>query len=124
MKSNIGARKFPELDWILCGRQKILIFWRVFTYLYKQSQVSNDLDVNKHIWLYNFLNWPEFNAETHKMMKEDVDCLIAIRTDTMSVGVDLSCVEDVLILDNPEDVDDLFQKYGWVGHNKKCITDA
>jgi hypothetical protein len=131
MKSNIGGRKFPELDWILRGRRKTLIFcrtihlgWRVFTYLYKQSQVSNDPDVNKRIRLYNSLNWPEFNAETRKMMEEDVDCLIAIGTDTMSVGVDLSCVEDVLVLDDPEDVDDLFQKYGRVGRNKKRVTDA
>jgi superfamily II DNA/RNA helicase len=57
-------------------------------------------------------------------MEEDVDCLIAIGTDTMSVGVDLSCVEDVVAVDDPEDVDDLFQKYGRVGSNKKRVTDA
>jgi hypothetical protein len=57
-------------------------------------------------------------------MEEDVDSLIAIGTDTMSVGIDLSCVEDVVAVDNLEDVDDLFQKYGRVGRNKKCVTDA
>ena len=29
----------------------------------------------------------------------------------MSAGVDLSCVEDVVVVDDPEDIDDLFQKY-------------
>jgi Lhr-like helicase len=63
-------------------------------------------------------------TETRKLIEEDVDCPIAIGTDTMSVGVDLSCFEDVVAVDDPEDVDDLFQKYGRVGHNKKCVTDA
>ena len=42
----------------------------------------------------------------------------------MSVGVDLSCFEDVVAVDDLEDVDDLFQKYGRVGRNKKRVTDA
>jgi len=58
------------------------------------------------------------------MMEEDVDCLIAIGTDTMSVGVDLSCVEDVLVLDILEDVDDLFQKFSRVGRNRNRVTGA
>lgn len=55
MKSSMGGKNFPELDWILRGRRKTLIFcrtihlgWRVFCYLYKQAQASNDPNVNKH----------------------------------------------------------------------------
>jgi hypothetical protein len=58
------------------------------------------------------------------MMEDDNLCLITIGTDTMSVGVDLSCIQDMLIIYDPEDVDDLFQKFGWVGRNRACITDA
>jgi hypothetical protein len=58
------------------------------------------------------------------MMEEDADCLITIGTEMMSVGVNFSCVEDVIVIGDPEDVDDLFQKFGQVGRNKVLVTNA
>jgi superfamily II DNA/RNA helicase len=128
MMSGMGGTKFPELDWVLREKRKMLIFcrtihlgYRVKKYLCKQS---DDLNADLHIRLYNALNWSEFNAETRRMMEEDADCLITIGTDMMAVGVDLSCVEDVIVIGEPEDVDDLFQKFGRVGCNKVLITNA
>jgi hypothetical protein len=128
MMSGMGGKKFPELDWVLRGKRKTLIFcrtihlgYRIKKYLCKQS---DNLDADKYIRLYNALNWPELNAETRKMMEEDAYCQITIGTDTMSVGVDLSCVEDVIVIGEPEDVDDLFQKFGRVGRNKELVTNA
>jgi Lhr-like helicase len=57
-------------------------------------------------------------------MEEDSTCLIVIGMDTMSVGVDISCIEDVIVIREPEDVDDLFQKFGQVGWDKLRIMDA
>jgi Helicase conserved C-terminal domain len=128
MKSGMGGRKFPELDWVLREKRKTLIFcrtihlgWRIHKYLCEQS---DDPKAEKHIRLYNALNAPTFNAETRKMMEENDMCLITVGTDTMSVGVDLSCIRDVLIIGEPEDVDDLFQKFGRAGRNRTLVTDA
>jgi hypothetical protein len=128
MKSGMGGRKFPELDWVLREKQKTLIFcqtihlgWHIHKYLCEQS---DNPEAEKHIRLYNALNTPGLNAETHQMMEDDKLCLITIGTDTMSVGVDLSCIQDTLIIGDLEDVDDQFQKFGWVGHNRAHITDA
>jgi len=129
MYSGIGGKKFPELDWVLREKRKTLIFcrtinlgWRLFEYLC--GQPSDVVDVEKHIRLYNSLNWPEFNNQTRKWMEEDPACLIAIGTDTMSVGVDISTVEDILILAEPEDADDFVQKAGRPGRNREVVSDA
>ena len=58
------------------------------------------------------------------MMEEVNICLITVGMDTMSMGVDLSCIQDVLIIGEPEDVDDLFQKLGGAGRNRTLVTDA
>jgi superfamily II DNA/RNA helicase len=128
MKSRMGGRKFPELNWVLREKWKTLIFcqtihlgWHIHKYL---CEHSDDPEAEKHITLYNALNTPTFNAETRRMMEEDNTCLITIGTDTMSVGVNLSCIQDVLIIGEPEDVDDLFQKLGRVGCNRLLVTDA
>ena len=131
LKSGMGGNKFPELKWVLENQRKTLIFcrtihlgWRLYTYLHAETKASGDLDPNKRIRLYNSLNWPDFNAKTRELLEEDVACQIAIGTDTMSVGVDLSCIEDVLVIGEPEDVDDLFQKFGRVGRDKMRVTDG
>ena len=128
MKSGLGGKKFPELDWVLAKKRKTLIFcrtihlgWRVRKYLVEKS---DDPNADEHIRLYNALNSANFNAETRTLMEEDSTCLIAIGTDTMSVGVDISCIEDVIVIGEPEDVDDLFQKFGRVGRDKLRIMDA
>lgn len=128
MKSNFGGKKFPELDWVLPAQRKTVIFcksihlgYRVNAYLHEQAAID-DWDPDKRIRMYNALNWPDYNAETRQLMEDDPDCQIAIGTDTMSVGVDISCVEDVIIIGEPEDVDDLFQKFGRVGRDRTRVT--
>lgn len=53
----------------------------------------------------------------------DPDCLIIIGTDTLSVGVDFSQVRDIIIIGEPEDVDDMFQKFGRAGRDRAIVTD-
>lgn len=130
MKSGMGGRKFPELDWILAEKKKTLIFartihlgWRIFTYLCTRFPPGTS-DANKRIRLYNSLNSAEFNAETREFMENNPSCVIVIGTDTMSVGVDLSCIQDVVVVGEPEDIDDLMQKFGRIRPNKDRIGGA
>lgn len=57
-------------------------------------------------------------------MEEDDNVQIVIGTDTMSVGVDLTCVRDIVIIDKPEDVDDLLQKFDWIHSSKGLGVDG
>ncbi|KAI0361859.1 P-loop containing nucleoside triphosphate hydrolase protein [Trametes cingulata] len=62
-----GARAFayPELDWVLTGNRRIIIFcptialgFRVATYLRARSEGLEDLD--KRIRMYNSVNWASY----------------------------------------------------------------
>ena len=128
MKSGFGGQTFPELDWILQERCKTLIFcrtinlgFRVYTYLYYQS--VDDSGIGNRIRLYNALNWPTYNEKTRELMDNDAVCQIVIGTDTLSVGVDIGSVQDVIVLDEPEDIDDLFQKFGRPGRDRNRVKD-
>ncbi|KZP11416.1 hypothetical protein FIBSPDRAFT_962285 [Athelia psychrophila] len=46
-----------------------------------------------------------------------------LELNTLSVGVDLSKVRDVIIIGEPEDVDDMFQKFGRAGRDREIVTD-
>jgi superfamily II DNA helicase RecQ len=129
MKSGLGGKKFLELDRVMDENRKSLIFcrtihlgWRLHAYL--RGRASDDSNIHKRIRLYNSLNWPEHNSDTRKLMEDDADCLIVIGTDTLSVGVDLSCVEDVIVIGEPEDIDDLIQKFGRVGRDRTRVLNA
>lgn len=49
---------------------------------------------------------------------------VRVATDTLSVGVNLPHVEDVVIVGEPRDVNDIVQKVGRVGHDWKVVKDA
>ena len=96
----------------------------MFAYLYYLAlDHCPDGDAIKLIRLYNALNWPSYNEETRKLMENDPDCQIAIGTDSLSVGVDIDNVQDVIVLDEPEDIDDLVQKFGRPGRDLDLVKD-
>jgi superfamily II DNA/RNA helicase len=123
VKTGFGGQTFSDLSWILQGKHKTIIFcctfnlgFRVFAYLYYLAlETDPKTDPDKHIHLYNALNWPTYNQQTQELMEVDSDCQIAIGTNSLSVGVDISNVQDIIILDEPEDIDDLVQKFGQPG---------
>src|ERR1700720_4736125 len=88
-------------------------------YAYLCYQAVDDPSIEKRIRLYNALNWPTYNEKTRELMDNDAMCQIVIGTDTLLVGVDIGSVQDVIILDEPEDIDDLFQKFGQPGRDRK-----
>jgi hypothetical protein len=64
-----------------------------------------------------------YNEKTRELMDNDTVCQIVIGTDTLLVGVDIGSVQDVIVLDEPEDIDDLFQKFGPPGRDRKRVKD-
>jgi superfamily II DNA helicase RecQ len=127
MKSGFTGQIFPELAWIIKEKRKTLIFsrtinlgFRIYAYLYYEG-LESDPDISQHIRLYNSLNWPSFNEETRELMLNNPACGILIGTDALAVGVDIGNIEDVIVLDEPEDIDELVQKFGRVGRNRILV---
>ncbi|KII90032.1 hypothetical protein PLICRDRAFT_108348 [Plicaturopsis crispa FD-325 SS-3] len=128
LKSGIQGLYFPELAWILRDGRKTVIFastinygFRLQVYLTRIAPISPPTNIR--IRLYNSLNWEDFNAESKRLFEEDPRCQILIATKTLSVGVDLSNVEDVVNADLPDDIDEYAQMAGRAGRNKKVVKD-
>jgi hypothetical protein len=64
--------------------------------------------------LYNSLNWPSYNAQTlalHHTNKQSLP-FIVIATDTLSVGVDIPDINNVILWGEPKESDEFLQKLG------------
>ena len=135
MQSAATGHHFPELAWVLHEKRKIIIFakeinvgFRLITYLWYASQ-----SIGGHtptLRLYNSLNWPSYNAETLALLHTNEQSLpfIVIATDTLSVGVDIPDINDVILWGDPKDSDEFLQKLGRAGRqlahtsNPRCIV--
>ncbi|KAF7341441.1 ATP-dependent DNA helicase Q-like 3 [Mycena venus] len=73
------------------------------------------------------MNFEYHNSATRKLL-DDPDtksgCQIVIGTDTLSVGINIPVRQDAIIVGDVDDADELIQKAGCVGHNRKLVTDA
>lgn len=116
-----GARShmFPELDWVLEGDRKIIVFCpaismahRIATYLRARSDGLEDID--QRIRMYNSLNWASYNSETLSFMHNDGRSRVTVATDALAVGIDVSGTDDVVLYDTvlPSDTDIILQKAG------------
>ncbi len=110
---------FPELDWVLLKERRVIVFcptialsFRVAHYLWQKSE---DLpDHAQRIRMYNALNWPTYNTATLGFMHNDARARVTVATDTLSVGIDASHVDDVVLFDFelPVNSDVILQKAG------------
>ncbi|KAJ7573715.1 P-loop containing nucleoside triphosphate hydrolase protein [Mycena floridula] len=114
IKSSIGGRRFPELDWVLTSGRTVILFCRTINlgtrvqgYLLHADQGDPET-ATKRIRTYNALNWPTFNEET-RILVEKYECMVVIGTTTIAVGVDIANVQDVMIFGDPSDADEMFQ---------------
>ncbi|KII83513.1 hypothetical protein PLICRDRAFT_180290 [Plicaturopsis crispa FD-325 SS-3] len=130
LRSSIMGTEFPELDWVLREKGKILIFCRtirlgfqVALYLWHRDPSVDVETRRKRIRLYNSLNWPKFNTKTLELLHDVRDSHITIATDTLSVGIDIADFQTVIVLD-PEDTDEYIQKVGRVGRDRTLIEGA
>ncbi|KAI0737819.1 P-loop containing nucleoside triphosphate hydrolase protein [Daedaleopsis nitida] len=125
----LGGWDFPDLDWILRdGRRTVIhcrtitLCFRVALYLWHLCPPSNDRV--KRIRLYNALNWPMYNAESRRLMKEDAAAQIIVATAAFMVGIDLPNIEDVVIVGNLVSADEHVQWEGRPGRNPSLVSHA
>ncbi|RDB22161.1 ATP-dependent DNA helicase Q-like 3 [Hypsizygus marmoreus] len=126
--SGIEGSEFPELDWILRDGQKTIIFattiklgFNLKSYFTRTCPAS--LNAQKYIRLYNALNFASFNTSTRDLIRDD-ECRVIIGTNTLAVGMDLPDIQDVVLIGEPQDVDNFFQKIGRVGRDKLRASGA
>ena len=125
----IGGSNFSDLRWVVgaMGRKTIVfvstisIGFRLFSYL--QSLLPPQADFRRIIRMYNAVNWPAHNVETQEFFRNDPKCRIIIATDILMVGVDFPNVQDVIVLGEPPDANNYFQKIGRAGRNRKLVPD-
>jgi len=117
-----------QLNWVLAAKGKNLIFCSSIWYGFKLAVYFWHLDPksvvsNQNIQLFKSLNSPEYNHETLWMLVDNKNSKITIATDKLLVGMDVSDFQTVIILD-PKDLDDLWQKAGHVGHDCTKVHDT
>ena len=127
LNSSLTSGNFPELSWVLQKAGKTLIFcptirvgFNLAVYLW---HIDPQSAVKKNIRLFNSLHSPGYNAQTMKLLEGDETSRVTIATDKLSVGVDISDFKTVVIID-PKDLDDLWQKGGRAGRNTSKIQRA
>lgn len=128
--SNQATESFPELNWVLQELGKTLIFcptirlgFKLAVYFWYQN--SQNVLSNDRLRLFNSLNSSDYNDRTLGLLRggSETSTIITIATDKLSVGVDISDFKRVLIID-PTDLDDLWQKGGRVGRDRMKVKDA
>ncbi|TEB22268.1 P-loop containing nucleoside triphosphate hydrolase protein [Coprinellus micaceus] len=122
---------FPELDWILDSGRNTVIFcktigfgFRVGAYLWRKGITKGIKDLPSKLRLFNSLNSNKFNQETLGFLNTDPSTpRIIISTDVLSVGWDSPNTEDVVVLGDPDTLDDLLQKWGRAGRDHSKVPD-
>ena len=130
MQSAATGHQFPELAWIMYERRKFIIFakeinvgFQLMAYLWHLSQSMPGIQMPM-LCLYNSLNWPSHNTETLALLHtpEQTLPIIVIATDTLSVGVDIPDITDVILWGEPKDSDEFLQKLGRAGRNSSRVS--
>ncbi|KAJ3780640.1 hypothetical protein GGU10DRAFT_380379 [Lentinula aff. detonsa] len=119
---------FPDLDWILDGRRKTIIYCRtillafcIFVYMWHSSSPSNLLGRRKRFRLYCSLYSREYNRTSRDMFVNDSDCQVMITTDALKVGNNFPNIDNVVVID-PEDPSNILQKGGCAGRRPPYST--
>ncbi|KAF5328077.1 hypothetical protein D9619_013641 [Psilocybe cf. subviscida] len=124
--STQASERFPDLDWVLKSPGKTLIFCPTIRQGFKLAVYFWHLDpcgaiLNKNIRLFNSLHSPHYNTATLNLLEGSPASIITIATDKLSVGVDIPDFQTVLVID-PKDLNDLWQKAGRVGRDPRLVT--
>jgi superfamily II DNA/RNA helicase len=122
-----ASEDFPDLAWVLAVHSKTIIFcptihldFRLLVYLWNLQ--PENLVHGPCIRMYNLLNSMQYNHQTFELLEFDSSIHIIIATDKLSVGIDISDIQTVVILD-PKTLDDLWQKAGQAGHDQCKLKD-
>ncbi|KAL1729055.1 P-loop containing nucleoside triphosphate hydrolase protein [Schizophyllum commune] len=117
------SERYSELDWLLDAPGKTLVFcssirWgsKIASYLVQKARRTATANYPR---TYNRLHSPEYNQETLEHLRNSASALV-IATDTLSVGMDLSGIDLVVVID-PADIDDGLQKAGRAGRDPVLV---
>jgi Lhr-like helicase len=78
--------------------------------------------IERHVRLFNSLNWVSYNSETLGFLNNNQESLITIATDTLSVGWDSKYTWNAVLLGETDNVDEFVQKIGHIGHNHQAVS--
>ncbi|KAI1781866.1 P-loop containing nucleoside triphosphate hydrolase protein [Ganoderma leucocontextum] len=121
---------FPELDWHLSEKRRVIVFcrtiavcFRVAKYLMARVELSDCTDygtLDERIRMYTALDWDSYNEQTLITVHSGAASWAVVATDTLSVGVDISGTQDVVLYDFelPVDSDAILQKAGRIRDGK------
>ncbi|KAI1784198.1 P-loop containing nucleoside triphosphate hydrolase protein [Ganoderma leucocontextum] len=121
---------FPELDWLLSEKRRVIVFcrtiavcFRVAKYLMARVELSDCTDygtLDERIRMYTALDWDSYNEQTLITVHSGAASWAVVATDTLSVGVDISGTQDVVLYDFelPVDSDAILQKAGRIRDGK------
>lgn len=98
LRHGLGGWTFPDLDWIVEGDRKTIIYYGNFGLSFRLRVYYHYKAPYKIIRLYNSICFPSYNSAT-RHLTEDPDTQIIIATDSLVVGMDFPNVEDVADLD-------------------------
>ena len=142
VQSTARAFRFPELDWVLLEKRRVIVFCRTIALTFRvgmylrtlAESMSSDTAVGtedieeRAIRMYTALNWESYNAVTLELMHTGTRrSWVTVATDTLSVGVDIASTDDVVLYDFqlPTDTDCILQKAGRIrdgrGRDSKVV---
>ncbi|PIL25360.1 hypothetical protein GSI_13250 [Ganoderma sinense ZZ0214-1] len=126
LSHGLGGWKFPDFRWILDERRKTVIFCRTIALSFRLACYLLHLSTSSPspIRLYNSLNWPSYNTRTRELMRNDPNIYIIIATASFMVGVDLPNIQDVILVQEPENADEWVQWGGRAGRDSSLVKDA
>ncbi|KAJ6503102.1 P-loop containing nucleoside triphosphate hydrolase protein [Mycena vulgaris] len=131
LKSPLDGGIYPELDSILTENRSTIIFpktislgSKIYSYLLGKCPPRNR---GTRIRFYNSMNFDSHNEMTRALLDNpdiDAGCQVVIGTDALSVGINIAVRQDAILIGEIEDADELIQKGGRVGRNRKLVDDA
>ncbi|TRM57977.1 P-loop containing nucleoside triphosphate hydrolase protein, partial [Schizophyllum amplum] len=115
---------FPDLDWVANAPGKTIIFCQSIKMGHKIADYLltkwHEPSATNRPHLYNRLNTDGFNRNLIQLIVSSAR-IVVIATDTLSVGIDIEDIDTVIILD-PHDIDDAWQKAGRAGRNSVRVA--
>ena len=99
LRHGLSAWSFPDLDWVIEGHRKTLIYSGSFNLGFRIHTYFRHKAPQKIIRLYNSLSFITYNLSTRHLFINDPNVQIIIATDSLVVGMDFPNVEDVIDLD-------------------------
>lgn len=128
VQSSARSMTFPELDWVLLEQRRVIVFcrtialgFRVAVYLRARAELDSVAGLDERICMYNSLNWESYNEFTLDLMHSNSSqSWVTVATDTLSVGIDVSNTDDVVLygFELPPDTDSVLQKGGRIRDGK------